>query len=68
MEAFTEPRRFLFMPGHTIWGAIVQQNRHDVRPEERELLLAEYRRLNGEAVPRVGSSALIPVLARHALD
>jgi hypothetical protein len=58
--------RALLMPGHTIWGIIMRENRHDVRPEERELLLAEYKRLNGEQVPRVGQSALIPVLARHA--
>lgn len=59
--------RVPLMPGHTIWGLILRENRHDVRPEERGPLLAEFRRLNGDQVPRAGQVALIPVLERHAL-
>ena len=55
----------LFMPGQTISAIIKQVNRFDVSKEEMVKLLSVYKKLNSDAVPKVGNRALIPVLARH---
>lgn len=55
----------LFMPGHTIEAIIKKENRHDVTPEELQMLLAKFAELNGNEVPKGGSSAKIPVLEKY---
>lgn len=59
---------YLFMPGDTVQAVIKKQNRHDVLPEELVELNKTYLMINGQEVPRPGTSALIPILSRHQAD
>lgn len=56
----------LYMPGHTVLAAIKLHNKNDVTISELEQLIAEYERLNGDAVHKAGESAKIPILPRHS--
>lgn len=55
----------MFMPGHTVTSAIKQINLYDVTKEEMPELLENFKKMNGDTVPRPGERVLIPVLARH---
>ncbi len=58
----------LFMPGDTIQAVIKKLNRHDVLPEELKDLVVTYGMINGNEVPKAGTSVMIPILARHQAD
>ena len=56
----------LFMPGHTVEAIIKKFNRQDVSAQELRLLVNHYKIINGEEVISAGTSAMIPILDRHA--
>lgn len=66
ISPYTQPH--MFMPGETIEAIIKKTNRHDANQIELEQLIREYRLINGIGVPRAGTQALIPVLARHQTE
>lgn len=55
----------LFMPGDTIQGIIKKINLYDVTPQELNELVQTYGMINGNEVPKAGTSVMIPVLSRH---
>lgn len=56
----------LFMPGHTVEAIIKKLNRQDVSAQELRFLVNHYKIINGDAVVTAGTSAMIPILDRHA--
>ena len=54
----------MFMPGETIEAVIKKVNMHSVDPNELKVLMIQFNLINGDTVPKVGSSAKIPVLQR----
>lgn len=55
----------MFMPGDTIQGVIKKVNQYDVEPRELDELVQTYGMINGNEVPKAGTSVMIPVLTRH---
>lgn len=55
----------IFMPGDTIQAVIKKINLFDVDPQELKDLVQTYGMINGNEVPKAGTSVMIPVLSRH---
>lgn len=55
----------MFKPSETVEAILKKLNRHDVIGDELTELLREYKRINGDEVPRAGQTSLIPILTRH---
>jgi Glu-tRNA(Gln) amidotransferase subunit E-like FAD-binding protein len=55
----------LFMPGDTIQAVIKKTNLHDVQDHELKDLVQTYGMINGNEVPKAGTSVMIPILGRH---
>ena len=55
----------MFMPGQTVVAAIKLANRHDVTPDEVQLLITQFKEINGEINPKPGMRLLLPILERH---
>ena len=55
----------MFMPGQTVQAIIKKMNMHDVTPEELKELVATFTMINGDEVPKAGTSVMIPILPRH---
>jgi hypothetical protein len=55
----------MFMPGQTVQGAVKQYNLYDTTKEEIIELMAQFNKINDNAIPKPGMNMMIPILSRH---